>query len=157
METKVLLLDLEETVIDVWSDHGFCSFNNTEPVRQFIKNGGFSKVGVLSFAIWNDTDLETFDRHLRSELEELFEIRFTTSLIFSVDNLRKEFRKNGLSFEDTSEFLQVCKKDFTFFKILQSDRFRNCDVTLLDDMVPDAILTFPDRVGRMVNVINLEK
>lgn len=123
-----IFFDLEETLINDFEE-GF--IRNLNPIKIFLENNNIKEINIFSFAIWNDDDLETFDKWHRKGIEDNFDIIIKD--VFTVENIAKEILKlTGLSLEVT-EVITMFGKEKSFMDFVKSKNFSKS--VLVDDMI----------------------
>lgn len=157
----IILFDLEETLIDDWSLRNLLHEDNIH-LQPWINQQGTFRTGLLSFAVWDDNDVEVFNKELRGCLEHTFNITFDDQLIFTKNILLEHIRV-----WDKKPFLSACDFDDFFNKRqmiemvwLHMFQQPNTHLMLLDDTVPDVHMTslnVPECHLTMVNPKNLDK
>lgn len=155
---KVVFLDLEDTVIDVFSRTGFTRLVNIAFVRDFIAAEAPDAVRLFSFALWRDQCIEQFRRFFERQLNEALGVTLDMRDTFTTEKLFKLCRQKGLVFEDDNECALFHGKDFGaqhFFEM--SPGFDDTEVVLVDDSVVTKTIQYPGRnlTIRMVNVNDL--
>lgn len=76
---KIFYFDLEETVIESWTDPILV---NKATIERFIEENGIKDVHIFSAAIWNDRDKQIFERDLKSWIERVFSINILHGLLW---------------------------------------------------------------------------
>ncbi len=126
---KYLFLDLENTVIDSWDN--LIILNNPE-VHKNIKSISPDKVGIFSFAIWNEADKDKFFLSLMNSLNQLYNIQIDPNLVYSLEEVKQAVAGNiKLS---NNDFIKCFGKDLAFIKFSR-DKFIGHDLYLIDDLV----------------------
>jgi hypothetical protein len=125
-------LDLEETVIDEWGNYALL-FHSCELIAEFLNEFGVNDIGIWSFAIYNDADIEKFKVELMPRLETILNV--SVSDIISVRQMIKQigdFQK--LRFQDECDFISVYGKQKSFIdSCIFSQKWTTC--VLIDDVV----------------------
>jgi len=148
---KILFLDLEETVINCFTD--FKTLINVEEVKTFIHSIGFDEVRIFSFAIWEDKDVDRFFSLINPLLAKCLDVTITVPPI-KVCEIRKIVEKaEGCFFEFDWEFSTTFRKDLSFMKMVEHT-MENVEVTLLDDKVANTTICNHDKNIKM-NLINV--
>lgn len=74
-QKKVLVLDLEETIIDAFPScefHGLSLLQDkVDFIRGFNESHQWEEIWILSFAIWNREDITLFNTMLRDNIEKV--------------------------------------------------------------------------------------
>ena len=85
----LILLDLEETVIEDWSNMTLMP-RECMAIRSFLRTcHPGATIGLMSWAVWNDRDKALFNKHLRDELEAVLEVKFSDEWLLSMDDWAK--------------------------------------------------------------------
>ena len=151
---KVLLLDLEETIIPEFGnfyvpDHwGRC-------VRNFIKEQRFSEVRIFSWAIYNQKDKLTFEKFalpIGLEVGSPFEYIYTIEEI--IDLIRKHC---NIKLNDINDFFDFYTKERALFDLIINGWSPNTHFVLLDDAVKELELRTESTVFESVNFKKLLK
>lgn len=150
---RILFLDLENTIIDTWDTCNLAS--NHEVIKNWIKENNFDEVHVFSYAIWNEDDVNTFDRpEFRGWLESVFEIKFNDNIL-TIDKMIKLCNNNLRIIMDRDDFFAFMKKDIAF-RLICEQLFHECDCFLLDDMVKNTSLFIGNHLINTIDVKGLE-
>lgn len=144
-----VFLDLEQTVIDNW-DSGMLI--NSTAVRGFLAEHQVKQFDVFSFAVWNQPDLDTFERLHRRALERSLDA--TVQTVPTVEQMMlADTGLTGVVFENVSDFIGLRGKPMAFVNWCRVNHpGENC--LLLDDIVPNIDVVDRDRdvTVRLVNV-----
>lgn len=142
-------LDLEETVIDNWSDGRF-KHRNIEKIKKFLV--GLAKkpkqLNIWSHAIYDAADKEHFDKFMRESLE--LELGYLIKEFPSVDeqmNIAKQFE--NFKYDDRSEFMQFNGKNLSFMKM----GFLKQDTTLY--LIDDSAMSISINVHKKNVIMHL--
>lgn len=132
----IVLFDLEETLIESWENPRLLHEENPS-IQKWLSTLGAFQSGLLSFAVWDEKDLNTFNKTLREPLEKTFGIEFSDPLMFiKTDLLIKNRVWENKPFLDMNDFDDFFKKDTTMFALWKNEFQRpNTRVILLDDKV----------------------
>jgi hypothetical protein len=148
---KILLLDLEETVIPEFGnfyvpDHwGRC-------IRKFIKEGKFSEVRIYSWAIYNDKDKAEFEN---VSLSIGLEIGTTFSHIHTIQEIIRDITKYcGIKMADINDFFDFYNKERALFDLTLNGWLPNTHIVLLDDAVKEVTI---ESDKSKVEIINFKK
>jgi hypothetical protein len=155
---KIVFLDLEDTVIDVFSPETGdrnCELVNIAETRAFLERECPDEVRLFSFALWSEQRVAQFCSGLEARLNEALGIELNVEGAFVIRTLFQLCRKNGLMFEDDNECMLFHSKDLGFQQFITlSDEFSDVEVVLLDDAVLSKRIEIPSRnlTIRIVNV-----
>ena len=132
----LILLDLEETVIEDWSNMSLMP-RECMAIRNWLKTcHPGATIGLMSWAVWNDKDKASFNKHLRDELEAVLEVQFSDEWVFSMDDwsdmLFKHCKKK-LSRDDLFDCFG--KQEVLFLASRFVPAFKDQFVLLVDDVV----------------------
>lgn len=153
-DVDILFLDLEATVIESWE---VPVLDNIEKIKQILRELNPHKIGIFSFAIWSDEDLDTFNRTIRSNIERELGISISDDLIptkrsvhlkIKEDGKEVFFAKRAMSFDD---FVELWSKDRAFIDWCRAS-FTNKRIVLLDDIVTTCKLELPDLTIEMIKI-----
>jgi len=139
--SRLVLLDLEQTVIDSWENRVFLMHN-----LEAIKSSGIltpdTTVGLMSWAIWDYNDSRIVIDELIPPLEEVLDIQIDRSLPMSMEEYAADilsYRKLRLSAED---MFDMFKKEEVLLSLARfCPKFSDLEIILIDD-VADHNLTF---------------
>jgi hypothetical protein len=156
---KLLLLDLEETVLDeFWKGVGAKAVHHAE-VRTFLEAEQFDEVRIFSHAIANQKDIDTFEKLFKGWLEECLGITISMTNFYSTEVLFQLCRESGEFWEDDNECALRYGKDGGALQYVKlSPEFVDMDIVLLDDAIREPMnVEFPRRgvTLRMVDVTKL--
>lgn len=151
---KIFYFDLEETVIESWTDPILV---NKTTIERFIEENGIKDVHIFSAAIWNDRDKHIFERDLKSWLERVFNINIVSWP--SMEDAMKETCWKGTIFENVTEFLCMLGKKRAFEDWCKMKHHRDSHCILLDDSFEDEVLTnrVHNTIIEVVNIIEYRK
>lgn len=132
----LILLDLEETVIEDWSNMSLMP-RECMAIRNWLKTcHPGATIGLMSWAVWNDEDKALFNKHLRDELEAVLEVQFSDEWVLSMDDwsdmLFKHCKKK-LSRDDLFDCFG--KQEVLFLASRFVPAFKDQFVLLIDDVV----------------------
>lgn len=168
MENKLthLFLDLEDTIItpvvNGWHDFDIINLNKITELIEEVKP---DLISIFSFAIWDNYQLQLFEKHTRKHIERV--INRKLSLIPTVEEIIAACCKmkgitnaQTVTFADASDFWSkheafrlYVRKNFLH---TWSDWQREINVILLDDAVWDENFTWPD-IHVSGKIINIDK
>lgn len=151
----IIFLDLEETVIDDWHS-GMLLPGNIAIIRELLQDN--DRLGLMSWAVWGDTDKGIFTRDFQSYLEDNLGHAFDPALIWSMDDWNTElFKATGLKL-DRQDMFDMFKKEEVLFKLARfHPLFKNQVVALIDDAIEhDMTITVP-ATGCTVKFWNIKK
>ena len=146
-----VFLDLEETVINNWSDGLLI---NATRVREFLATQGATQFTVFSFAVWDEKDQQDFDRWHRRALERALDCRVAACPSVA-DFQRVDTELTGVRFDSVTDYISIRGKVGAFTNWA---RFHGlAHALLVDDVVPNVDILDRDtgHVIRFVNVTSL--
>ncbi len=153
----IVFLDLEETVIDDWHS-GMLLPGNIAVIRSLLQDN--DRLGLMSWAVWGDTDKGIFTREFQPCLENINNLwkPFDPDLIWSMDDWANEVFKHTNLKVSRQDLFDVFKKQEVLFKLARHHPlFRNQVVALIDDAVEhDMTITVPE-TGCTVKFWNIKK
>ena len=153
---RVLFLDLEDTVIDNWSNGYYANAVNTVRVRNIIKAVRPTEVRLFSYAVYNKSDVDMFNTVFREWLEDLLGIKFEDD-IFCVGDLFQMCKQDGVFYESIHDCMSLLGKAHGFQRFIEmSPKYKDCVITLVDDVVTNKTLLYHDR-NMIVNYIDVNK
>ena len=130
----ILFLDLEETLIDSW-DNGWLLPANIACIRKKFADKA-PIVGLMSWAVWNLVDKQTFNKKMRKELENALGVPFNDNFIWSMsDWADKLLQFNGKKISQQDLFDCFSKHEVLFMLSRTHPEFKRHNVVLIDDAV----------------------
>lgn len=157
-----LFLDLEDTVITpVLNGWHNTELINMEKVTAFIQKWQPDSVHLFSFAVWNASELDKFNRHTRPMLEAALGKRLSFTPTVDDNILPACCRVKGMSPErvDFSEMSAFWGKHDAFRLYVQDlfcrgARATPVEVVLLDDAVMHEVFDWPSKQlrGQILNI-----
>lgn len=149
---KILLLDLEETLIPIWNDFWPIT-ENCRKISKFVKEFQPDKVETYSFAIWNDGDIETFCNEM-SPIENAIGVQFTR--IMSMEHILKDMKRLSPTLRIAKEDLhQIFGKDGSLMFLAMRNWKPNSHIVLIDDAVTDLRMEVHDTILEIKNIDNM--
>lgn len=135
-----VFLDLEETVIDDISNANILEERCLQ-IRDVLEHIKPDKIGVMSWAIWNDAERETFlNTCTKSRIEDHIGREIDDELIWSMADVRKHvLRVSGKQFSQEDLFDIFGKEEC--LNLLFRKHFFKTDVVLIDDTVSHQLVT----------------
>lgn len=131
---RIVLLDLEQTVIDDW-EHMNALPENITKIRWAIRRTD-CKLGLMSWAVWNEVDKETFKFRLQGPLEEMLGMKFSEELIFSMHDFSDIILKRKHKWVTRDDMFDLYGKEECLLQLLRLEHFGpNARITLIDDVV----------------------
>jgi len=151
MTDVVVLLDLEETLIDIWHEGNFLDVGLDRTKKfldELVLDGGVRpRLGLMSWAIYNTRDKEAFDRRFRPTIEERLGVKFAEEHILTAPDW---VLMCGLVDEGA-------RKEEVLFWLANSRHFMNTQVFLIDDRVPHRCRIECPEWGSSVTFLNINK
>jgi hypothetical protein len=145
----ILLLDLDNTIIWDWTDNPRLMCSRFPILKEWVISqlGHNTRVGLLSWAVWDSKDLKTFNEDgIRQDIEMTHGFKFDDSLIFPLDDILAMFHKwlkmPFLSRNDLTKFVK--KRQMVEEMWLRMWNQPNTKVILFDDTVPNLTLWHND-------------
>jgi hypothetical protein len=156
---KLLLLDLEDTVLDeFWKGLGAKAVRHAE-VKAFLEAEQFDEVRIFSHAIVSQADVDKFEKLFKGWLEECLGITISMTNFYTTGRLFQLCREAGVYWENADECALHYGKDGAALEYVKlSPEFVEMDVVLLDDAIREPmIVEFTRRhvTLRMVDVTEL--
>lgn len=152
---NVVLLDLEMTLIRSWDDPQLL-LSNIEKIKQLIPKN--ARLGLFSWAIYDDRDLERFEKQLQPVIEEHLGICFDDGLLWSMDDICQQLAWYGRKVL-TREDLFDCfgKAEILFLLTRCHPSFTGCQVSLIDDTVEHGLIWHSLQNGCTAQLINIDR
>lgn len=142
----IVLFDLEETLIEDWSNPILLIDQIPRLTRWINKHKPF-RAGLLSMAVWEDRDVAKFNRRLRPFIEETFGFTFEDELIFTRDRLLEWTRETlKMPFLDADDFTAFNKKPEMIMEVWRRIRKPRQRLVFLDDTVENLTIIANDVV-----------
>jgi hypothetical protein len=141
----ILLLDLENTIIWDWETNSRLMCSRFPILKEWVMSqlGNNTRVGLLSWAVWNPKDLKEFNENgIRNDIELTHHFKFDDELIFTLEDcivMAREWFK--MPFLTQSDFFDFVKKRH-MAEELWLHKFDEPDtkVILFDDTVPNIVM-----------------
>ena len=134
----IVFLDLEQTLIDNW-ENGWLLPEKIKVIRGLCAPFD-AKVGLMSWAVWDENDKAKFNSELRPELEKALGMKFSDEFVWSMDDWAKqlfEFRGKKISREDLFDIFG--KEEVLFMLSRCHPAFKGHTVILFDDVVENKL------------------
>jgi len=155
MTDVVVLLDLEETLIDIWDEGNFLDVGLDRTKKfldELVLDGGVRpRLGLMSWAVYNTLDKEEFNRRFRPTIEERLGMKFAEELILTEPNWALRCGRI-----DEDEDAQPRKEEVLFW-LANSRYFMNTQVFLIDDRVSHRCRIECPEWGSSVTFLNINK
>lgn len=131
----LVFLDLEETLVDDWSSQLLLTAN-VRVTRSFLKTlPPGTKVGLMSWAVWDERDKSLFNKDLRPFLEAELDVQFSDDFVWSMDDWAQEvFNSTGMKLSREDLFDVFGKHEVLFKLSRHSPKFEGHQVVLVDDV-----------------------
>lgn len=153
---KILLLDLEGTVIDEWFPANLLMYH-IEYIKPLIASSNFDKVGIFTYAIHNTEELGQFITEIKPGLEAALNTTISDNWVMHkrlvYDLMRTHTTLKGMTMSDFDDFFM--DKGATIARLAMMGAFQEMDVTIVDDCVVDSTLTVP-KFNTKVSLINVK-
>lgn len=130
----ICFFDLEETLINEWGEFFIV---NEKKVSKFIKTlPNNTEFGLFSFAVYNQKDLDLFNKEHKDFIQNVFGFKFDDNLLFTVEDIISNIKKikKTLKF-DFKDFFDFFDKESSFSLMSKLNEFKNCHLILVDDLV----------------------
>lgn len=138
MKQRILFLDLEQTVIDVWHEANIIH-EQVPFIKEVIQKFKPKDIGIFSFAIDNENDKEEFKQRMKLDIEKVIEREINMKHVISVQEMIKFVKKvnhtHGMDFED---FFTWFNKEKALIDCLKAMDFQG-QACLIDDTVDTSI------------------
>ena len=151
VQKRILLLDLEET-IPQWGDWFVPDFYAL-PIRQYLKNFRPHNVEIFSWAIYNQSDIDTFNIY-RDNIA--IEVGTPFHHVHDIASLIEQYRKTtGIHILDQKDFFDFVSKERFLFDMALKGYYADKHVVLLDDAVKAYSLSLK-QYNCQIDVINIK-
>ena len=154
----ILLLDLENTIIEDWSEAPNLLGDSYPELKEWVGSHVVqnARVGLLSWAIWNDDDLIKFNKRFRPVIEDGHGFKFDDSLIFNRDKLLTKFQGwKRMPFLDGDDFMSFFNKRIVCEELwLHEFSEPETKIVFLDDTVPDMVLKHSTIKNNSLELVN---
>jgi len=156
MNTKPkFFFDLEETLITDWQNP---VLTNVEKVRALVAVSAITEVRIFSWAIWDQSDADKFNREMKDWIENAFGFKII-EIILKHDAIATVAKRRGLSVDmknpmDIADIANNIGKDGIFTEFCFA-RERDCICVLVDDVVPNRTIEDHD-LKVIVELINVD-
>jgi len=152
---KIILFDLEETLIEDWNVPTLLC-EQFPKIKEWIAKEGEFQSGIFSWAIWDQKDLTSFNKELRGRIEESHNIHFNDNLIFLRDDILKSFREwFHMPFMDSDDFMAFFKKRQAIEELwLRHFNQPDTELVFLDDTVPNMVCVISDVKNNILRLVN---
>lgn len=150
----IIFFDLEQTLIESWE---VPVVDNIEKIHNLLKDVQCREFGLFSFAIWSPEDRAEFINRIAPRIHDAFGISFNPNLIPTKREVHQKIKldckemfisRQSLSFED---FVELWSKDRAFIDWSRAS-FTNKNIALVDDVVSDCTLQFPEVSIQMIRL-----
>jgi hypothetical protein len=150
---SIVFLDLEETVIDDW-ENGDLLLENIEKIAVFLNGKDITwkgqpdnytstatpllnmRLGLMSWAVWDDVDKGKFNKRFRPHLEALLNRKFDDELVWSMNDWCAQLFKHSHLLLSKNDVFDIFGKEQFLFKFCQvHPLFKDNTVFLIDDVV----------------------
>lgn len=156
-QSRILLLDLEGTLIDDWSTRRLLIQNMRK-----IKESGIitpnTRVGLMSWAIWDSRDKQTAQNTLIGLIQQVLEVVIDPMLPMSMSDYAADILKCRKLLTSKEDMYDMFKKEEVLLSLARFDsRFVDVEVILIDDRVEHNMsIQIPSR-NTVVRIIDIEK
>ena len=155
---KLLLLDLEETVLDEFGKGLSAKAVRHAEVKAFLKTEQFDEIRIFSHAIVNQKDINTFEKVFKDWLEEALDITISMTNFYTTEKLFQLCREAGVYWEDEMECaLHYGKDEGALQYVKLSPEFVDMDVVLLDDAIREPMKVEFTRRGTTLRMVDVNE
>lgn len=150
---RVLLLDLEETIIPAWGNF-FPIIHKCMAIESFVKEFKPDEVITFSWAIWNDKDIVELEPELPF-LEKHIGCKFNKIITIEgyIDLVKQYARLPGMDFQDFFDFYE---KEKCLFDLCMNGWKPDSHIVLIDDVVVECKIEIPKH-NTLIEIKNIEK
>ena len=166
-----IFLDLEETLIESWSDRTLL-VNNVAAIDRHIKDKlkesrqligrrftnsplMMPRFGLMSWAVWDDKDKTEFQQEIQPWLEEQMRITFSQELIVSMDEWTTLVRRNTVLKLTRQDLFDFGKESLMFWLRNATNDFPEGEITLIDDAVEHNNIIQTN--SRKITILNVDE
>lgn len=148
---KVLLLDLESTLIPVWTDFTPIP-ENIEKIKTYANKFQPDLVGLFSWAMWDQRDVEIWERNKHWCEDALgFNITQSNTILDFISAIKMHC---GPSHMDNMDFFDFYNKETCLFNLMLNGWNEFNEVVLFDDAVKPCEVYF-ERTSSSLKIINI--
>jgi hypothetical protein len=151
----IVFLDLEETVINNWEE-SLLMLENIKKIKHLLDSNESVRVGLMSWAVWDDRDKTLFNAGVRHFLEENLGHRFDDELLWSMKDWAEHLFKfcgKHVSIQDLFDILG--KHEVLFMLSRCHPTFRNETVMLIDDIAEHDLEWRSSKNNTEVRMVNV--
>jgi hypothetical protein len=132
----IVFLDLEQTVINCWDDQSLI-LRHIEKIKHWLSENNLDvKLGLMSWAVWDENDKNLFNIHIRPRLEEALGKSFNDSFVLSMDDFASKILECCGKMISRDDMFDMFNKETTLFTLTRSHpMFKFEHVFLIDDAV----------------------
>lgn len=146
----MIFIDLENTLIEDW-DSMIPMFDNIRKVKDML--GSCECINIFSWAIFNDNDVETFNKHLRGLIEDSLVVKVKD--VITMEKVKDVLGKSyGFKIED-EDFTTFINKETAFeryiLQLVECGEIVDSVNMLIDDTVKDKRVSIV-REGKEINI-----
>lgn len=146
---RIVLLDLEGTLIDEWAFRNFLQ-HNMQKIKDsgiFDSEGQTVRLGIMSWAVCDTSDAKIFKEDLLPTIEEFFGLKLDPKLPLTMDEYADDIfagRKLKLSREDLYDMFRKEEVLLTLARTYAD--FKDSEVWLIDDALSHGLtIHVPER------------
>lgn len=146
---RLILLDLEATIIPVWDDF-YPIPGNCAKIKEFNQDFKADEVGLFSWAVWNQRDKDVWNR-VKEDFEIEMDLKFDHC--WSIEDYIEMVRTNkGPVGMDKFDFFDFYDKEMCLFVLMNCGWLSGYDVVLFDDVVKPSVTTFENSKLTIFNI-----
>jgi hypothetical protein len=156
----ILLLDLENTIIGDWNSDTQLLCHAFPILKEWVKVNAFkAKVGIFSWAIWDENDLNIFNKPngIRQDFETTHRLSIDDELIFTMKQLAqlaREWWKIAPWIIDCDVLDPFQKRHIVEEMWLRLWNKPNTKIILFDDTLPDMTLINNNVENNCLELVN---
>lgn len=151
----LVLLDLEETLIQSWHEPWYLPARIAK-VRAFLEQHPGAEMGLMSWAVYHDEDLEVFRAKMQEDLEEQLGQAFEPRWVLHMGDWANEVFQWGRKHLSRDDLFDLFGKDQVFLFLARNHpEWQGRQVVLFDDAFEDLVLTIPGTQthARIINIL----
>lgn len=141
---KKLFLDLEETLIESWNNPTLLP-EKVSVIREFCKEHSITEATMFSLAIFDEREVEFFNKHFKEWLEKHLEISLQALALEVV--FKEIISKNGIlaNMNELSDIFIFNMKEQAFTEWIFKKEDKNVEFILFDDMIQNKDIFIRDK------------
>lgn len=148
--TKTVWLDLEETIINSWSDGILV---NSNKLKNWLDSNNVGDIHIWSFAVYGPKDQHEFETSGMKEGIERVLDRQILSCLSILEMYKLVYQYEKIRYDGVNEFCSLNGKHWSFIKYCMGHQIGKHSI-LIDDCVPTWTI-HDKKTGTIVELINV--